>query len=157
MPRLDVGLGAGKKMLWDVLVKRTEEARLWERKVCRCKPHSASFSPQEPRPFQSLNLSIGAGCSMVKNKAAHTAPVLHMDSQWLPEQGSCHCPICQPHLAHPRDGSVPWEVPIDVGLRVQQRTLPALSRTAPAAAQGKPTPGEAVEKETVPFNDPSPP
>lgn len=84
--------------------------------------------------------------TQVKNKAPNAAPVLHM---------ACQEPVAPrtgilPHLAHPRDRNVPWEAPTDVGLGVRWRTTPTSSH----AAQGKPTPSQAVEKETVPFNDP---
>lgn len=90
----------------------------------------------------------------VKNKAAHTAPV-PVEGQWLSEQGSHHCPICQAHLARPRDRTVPWGDPLMWAWGLTDGS-PAPSPASPAAAQGEPTPSGAVEKEIVPFNDLAP-
>lgn len=90
----------------------------------------------------------------IKNKAAHAAPV-PVEGQWLSEQESHHCPIRQSHLACPRDGTVPWGDPLMWAWGLMDDST-ASSQASPAAAQGEPTPSEAVEKEIVPFNDLAP-
>lgn len=87
----------------------------------------------------------------VKSKAAHVELHAARQAPVAPRTGIS--PLSHP--APPRDGSLPCENPADAGVGVQWRTPLAPSYAVPAAAQGEPTPGKAVEKATVPFNDPS--
>lgn len=123
-------------------------------KSTRCEPRSALFSPQETRPFQRLGLSIGDAPRLrTRQPTQHRCYTRPVEGQWLPEQGSHHHPI--------------WHIQ-GIGVSHRRPPLmwawgsgrghpPASSHAAPAAAEGEPTPGKAVEKETVPFNVALPP
>lgn len=137
-------LREGRKVLWDALVWQRRPGNR-KRKVHKSQARISFIS----NPSASALMMLQA-----KNKAAYAAPV-PVEGQWLSEQGSHHCPICQSHLACPRNGTVPWGDPLMWAWCLMEDS-PTSSHASPAAAQGEPTPSEAVEKEIVPFNDLAP-